>query len=443
MKSVFPALLLALGVLLISCNPGRRSSDNTRPQPGKPATGKPSPIDTIRWTNNQTGRPPIGNAPGKPGDRPNAGTGETYHLALLLPFLSNQMTEGTVPEKSRLGAQFYSGAKIALEQLSQELPINLVVDVYDTQANDADFQKLLANPKLEKASVFIGPVRGSHVESFAEWTKKRRKILVSPETPSADLTAQNPDFIQLNPSLRAHCEAITRYVRKSNRPDAITLVCKQKEAERLVYFQQANEGIGGTGRLNELLVPDEALNFDKVDLKKQLRAGRTTVFVLPTWASQDFVMAFLRKLKDVKGSNRVEVYGMPQWRNFDAIDPEYLSSLNVHISSASWIDYSVQELKDFQQKFYENTGTVPDDDGFSGYDATLFTGRMLSKYGLSFPEYLSDVNATTLRGRFEFSKIFSTGAVDDGQNNPDYWENTFVHILKFDRYGFAPVGAKN
>ncbi len=150
-------------------------------------------------------------------------------------------------------------------------------------------------------------------------------------------------------------------------------------------------------------------------------------------------MGFLRKLKDAKGSNRVEVYGMPQWRNFEAIDPEYLSSLNVHVSSASWLDYSVPELKKFQQKFYDTTGTIPDEEAFNGYDVTLFAGRMLARYGLSFPERLEEVNTTTLRGRFSFTKIFNGGAVDDGRNTPDYLENTFVHILKFEKFGYVPV----
>lgn len=395
-------------------------------------------MDTIRWSTNNSGKPPIGNGgeqPGNTGDEP----GGTYHIAFLLPFLSNQLNGETVSDKSRLALQFYTGAQIALEQLSEESGIELVADVWDTQATDEDFQKLASNPKLERVSVFIGPVRSSHVEIFARWTKDRRKILISPESPAADLTTQNPDFIQINPSLRAHCEAITRFVKKQHRADAVTLVCKQKEVERLAYFQDANAATGGTARFAELTIPDETLNFDKIDLKKHLRAGRTSVFILPSWASQDFVMAFLRKLKESKGNNRVEVYGMPQWRNFEAIEPEYLSSLNVHITAASRVDYTLQEVKDFQQKFYEKTSAIPDEDGFNGYDVTLLTGRMLARYGLSFPEKLSSQPFSSLRGQFVFKKIYSTGVLDGGSGSYDYLENTFVHLLKFDKLGYVPA----
>ncbi len=439
LKVLIPFFVLAI-FSLAACDPSRRSSKPTpaRPyKPAKPAPGKNEPIDTIRWTPN-TGKPPIKNEPNRPGDRP-AQSGDTYQIGFLLPFLTNQATGAGVPERSTLALQFYSGAKIALEQVSQEEKINLVVDVWDTQASDADFQTLLStNPRIEKPSVFIGPVRSAHVETFAKWAKARRKIVVSPDSPSAGLATQYPEFIQTMPSLQAHCAAITRYVRKSNNADAITLVCKSKESDRLPYFQNANTGLGGTTPFAELIVPDAATGFGNIDLRRYIKPGRTSVFILPTWSSQDFVMAFLRKLKEVKGSNRVEVYGMPQWRGFEVIDAAYLREMNVHISASSFIDYKMEEVKAFQQKFYENTGTIPDADAFNGYDVTLFTARMLARYGLSFPEYLSREKYTGLHGGFSFSKVYSEG-LDSGTSSPDYIENTQLRILKFGQFGYAPV----
>jgi ABC-type branched-subunit amino acid transport system substrate-binding protein len=397
-------------------------------------------MDTVRWSQPTNPKPPIRNEPGRPADPAGQGSGSSYHIAYLLPFLSAQSEGGSVPDKSRLALQFYAGAKIALEQISKEERINLVADVYDTQANDADFQKLMNNPRLEQASVFIGPVRSSHVQAFAEWAKQRRKILLSPEAPNADLTRENPDFIQFNPSLRAHCEAIARFVRKRHRAEAVTLVCKEKEADRLPYFQNANAALGGS-RMAELVLPDAATNFDKTDLKPYLKPGRTAVFVLPVWASQDFVMAFLRKLRNVKGNVAVEVYGMPQWRQFESIEPEYWQALNVHISAASYVDYGAQEVRDFQQRFYEATGTIPDEDGFNGYDITLFCGRMLARHGLSFPERLAGAAPyKNLHGWFGFAAAYGASSSGELRYKADYQENTYLHILRFDKTGFVPVG---
>ncbi|MCC7465011.1 MAG: hypothetical protein IT261_02015, partial [Saprospiraceae bacterium] len=191
MKKLFLLLLVSGSILGTSCDPSRRSGTTTRPtQPSKPAPGKSMPMDTIRWTTPAGGKPPIGPSTNKPSGQQPAGA--TYHIGFLLPFLSNQMSGEEVPDKSRLALQFYAGAKIALEQLSTEENIHLNADVWDTQANDADFEHLMANPRLTKPTVFIGPVRSSHVSMFASWTKSRGKILISPETPSAELTSGNP-----------------------------------------------------------------------------------------------------------------------------------------------------------------------------------------------------------------------------------------------------------
>jgi hypothetical protein len=279
---------------------------------------------------------------------------------------------------------------------------------------------------------------------LAERTRTNRQILVSPETPSSELTTQNPGFVQINPSLRAHCGTIVQYLRTQKRytPDQVVLVAKQKEADRLPYFQDANASLGG-GRFAEVIVPDAATNFEKVDLKKFLRAGRTTAFVVPSWAGQDWIVAFLGRLKTVRGSQRVEVYGMPQWLDYEQIEPELLADLNVHVTSASYIDRKSEAVQAFEQKFYEQFGTLPDDDAFNGYDVTRWLASMLGQYGLSFPEKMSANPGWTgtLRGGLYFRRNNPVGSVD-GQQTFDYVENIFVHVLRFDKYGFIPAAGE-
>ncbi len=431
-------LLLIFSVVVVSCNPAIHGGVAVSPlKPTKPMSSH-VPMDTVHWTPAAT-QSPIKNESSPIRNNPRPSTGEIYHIAFMLPFLTKQAISGTVPDKSRLALQFYAGAKIALEEVSTVENINVTVDTWDSQVNDTDFQALLnSTPQLNKTSVFIGPIRASHVALMAEWAKTRHKIVISPETPNADITSKNPDFIQTNPSLRAHCSAITQHIRALYQPELVTLVCKQKESDRLPYFQEKNNQMGSSKRFSELVLPDEATNFDKIDLKKYLKPGKTAVFVLPSWGSQDFVMAFLRKLKEVKGANAVEVYGMPQWQSFEVIDAEYFTDMNVHISAASYIDYSDLRVKAFQQRFYEATGTIPDEDGFNGYDVTLFTAKMLARYGLSFPEHLEDAPFQGLHETFVFSKTFSNGGLDGGSNKPDYHENTKVNILRFGKSGFEP-----
>jgi ABC-type branched-subunit amino acid transport system substrate-binding protein len=435
------SFVLSIVAIALACTAPRPGSGRTSgPVAGKTNTpGKSEPIDTIRWTQPSNPKPPIKDSKNNQGNTTTPGKpGETYRVTLLLPFLTNQFDQTTVPEKSKLGLQFYAGARIALDQISKNNQINIIADVLDTQTSDAEFQTVLSDRLLAKTDVIIGPVRNSHVQTAAEWAKKQRKILISPESPNSELTQNNPDFIQINPSLRAHCEAITQYIQQKFATAQVTLLCKQKEADRLPYFQEylAN---GQKPAFKELILPDETLNFDKIDLKQYFKPGKTAVFILPTWSSQDFVMSFLRKLKAVKGNQSVAVFGMPQWQHFESIEPEYLSELNTYISSATYINYDSQEVKDFMQLFYENTGTIPDEDAFNGYHVMRWTADMLEQYGLSFPTRLTNKTSIGLSNQFNFAKVAGQSAADGGDSNYDYLENKFLFILKFNKYGFAPV----
>ena len=443
----FFASILSFFIVLQSCGWTKSPPNPVKPNSGIPNKKPPTETKPTNTNPNNQGNPTT--QPVNPDDpaKTNPGKSDTYRMAVVLPFLSNQFStlSNEVPEKSQTALQYYGGIQLAFKVLSESKGYpNLVVDVIDAQASDAEFTLAMNNSRLSKAQIIFGPLRGGQVAALAERTKTTNQILISPETPTSELTTQNPGFIQTKPSLKAHCSRIIQYVcaEKKMTGDQVVLVCKQKEADRLQYFRDAAKAIGKTPP-KEIIVPDNATNFDKVDLKKMMKPGQTTVFIMPSWAGQDWILAFLSRLKMTKGSNKVEVYGMPQWADYEQIEPDMLTSLNVHITSAAYIDRSRADVKNFEQQFYEIFGTIPNEDAFNGYDVTMLTAELLRRYGLSFPEKssLSSTLMPSLSGGFYLRRVQNTDApvVDtEASATYEYVENIFVHILKFQNFRYAP-----
>lgn len=429
------SLLILCALLLWSaCAPTRQSS-GSKPKPPAPRA-RP---DTLQPQPKLSPPPmPADPPPAKPGEAPGQRDtiGAPYRIALLLPFFSEQFdsAQPTIPDKARQALQFLAGAQIAL----QKTPVRLQVEVVESPSDDAAFDALLKSSKLDRAQIIIGPLRSARVEPVAAKTRAGRQILVSPTVPVSGLTTGNPDFIQLNPSLRAHCAALIRHARAKLPPEQIVLVCKQKETDRLPYCQEANAALGGA-RLREVVLPDEGSGWKSVNLADFLKKDKKTAFVVPSWASQDFIMSFFIELLRVKGAEEVEVYGMPQWENFEQIEPEYLRQLNVHISSASWVDHAQADTRAFELLFLQQFGTIPDDYAFHGYQAVKFTADMLAQYGLDFPERLPGIAYRSLRGKMFFEKNRSEKNAETAGDAWDYLENTAVQILKFEQYGFRIV----
>lgn len=357
-----------------------------------------------------------------------------YRVVVLLPFLTDQFVDA-IPDKSQLALQFYAGVRLAAERLSRSGGPDIQLDVVDTQLSDQEFRYAMQHPLLLDAEVIIGPIRPSHVSLLAPQAIARRQIVVSPESTNSGLVTRFPDFIQINPGLRAHCEGILEHASARYPADQMLLLCKAREAERLSYFQDARRR-RGEQPLRELIIPDQSNNLAGIDLRAGIPMGKRIVYMVPSWSSQDFVNALLVKLR----ADKVDavVYGMPQWADFEQIDPEYLSDCRVHIPKAYHIDYGRPEVRAFQQQFYEQYATIPNEHAFNGYDIALFVGQMLRNWGLSFPEKLDQTPYQGLRSTFRFRPVAAGQVSDTGDPVVEYRENTFVNMLRFDRYGFVP-----
>lgn len=162
--------VLAVSVSLFACVPARQATVPGNNRIAKPAA-VPGTVDTIRWKENNTRRVIKDEAAA---DQRNLGAGQTWHIGYLLPFLTAQSEEGSVPEKSRFALQFYAGVKLAMEDISEEGKIKLRADVWDTQSSDEDFRTLLEGTP-EFRSLFCTSVRPEH-HRWKLWPGGQRRI---------------------------------------------------------------------------------------------------------------------------------------------------------------------------------------------------------------------------------------------------------------------------
>lgn len=377
------------------------------------------------------------------GGNSSAGSGGSYNISLLLPFMAVGDTS-RVSDNSLWGIHFYGGAKLAYEVLARD-GARLTVNVADTEASTSKTTRLLTTSGLRSADLIIGPYKADNTKVLADFAKKEKKPVASPYSAQLGLTEANPYYIQLNPSLESHCRAIMRHARKAHDAADIVLVARNQadEKERLTFFQKENEAINGRTsgtKLTEYIVTDATLDFSKMNVAPYVKAGRTTVFIVPSW-NEAFVYSVLRQLmlKRSIGENII-VYGMPQWDSFDQVEPEFYQNLNVHISSAFYIDDNDERVRQFKRLFFDTYGTIPTDEAYLGYDAMLYFGKMLDKHGRDFSRKIDSEPFDVLHGRYEFNPVvLRPEAHKEDLRFYDQLENQFVHILRFRDFRFQPA----
>ncbi len=412
-----------------------------------------SEMDTVQWTVTPPDEaPPITSSggvivgSGDPEPDPNAGETQMrdrYKVAVMLPFLTDRFnpSSGKPDPKSLLALNYYYGAKMAFDELAKE-GVKLDINTFDTKASEAEVSRLLQKPEVTEADLIVGPIRKSNLMATANFAKQNGVTMVSPLSPSTDITLDNPYFVQTTPSLVSHCEAITRHVLDRYSSDQVILVARNKEAEiqRLKYFQDANYAIGGRNSrsFDEFVVSDNSADFNEMDVTPQIKEGDTTVFIVPSWSNESFIYSFLRKVKVAKGNkNTVVIYGMPQWMDYQIISYDYYEELNVHISSAYYIDTDTEVAREFRRRFFDRYGMVPTQEAYAGFDQVRLIGRSLKRNGTQFQKKLGRESQNFLSTRFNFEPVVSRmGIATEDFSKVDRFENKYVNILKFKDYFF-------
>lgn len=410
-------------------------------------TGK---VDTVQWTDlSEKDYPPIksdgfwnGN------ENPDVGTttpGGAYNVSLILPFLANQSSFGEIDDNSKWAINFYGGAKIAYDDLKND-GVNFNVNVSDSEGTTGKVNRLLQGGPAVNADLIIGPYKRNNVRLVESFSKQQKTPFVVPFTAQLGMAQGNPNYIQMNPSLESHCRGITRHARSSYEAENIVLVAQDlpEEQARFDYFQRENERLTGTiggPRFKELLIGRGDENQINIDITPFISQGETSIFIVPSWASESFVYSLLRVLmiEQAKGEEIV-VYGMPMWMDFDQIDYEFYQKLNVHVSSSSYIDNDDEKVRQFKNKFFQLYGAIPNEEAYLGYDAMLYFGKMLNQHGRLFPQSIDRQPFDVLHGRFEFERVvLEPEKHKEDLNYFDQLENTFVHILQFQDFQFQPV----
>lgn len=419
----------------------------------EPSTSINSEVDTVNWTVDPDEAPPIGSdatpvdesvdpVTGEPLDEGSGQKLSKYRVAVLLPFFTNRFTDGDNIDNASLSAiNFYGGMKIAFEELSRQ-GLDIEATIHDTKGSETTTATLMASPEVNNAHLIIGPFRKNNIRLAAEKAKALRTPFVSPISASSGVTKDNPYFIQVSPYLQTHCQAITRHAKERYRTDQIVLVARNKKAEisRFDYFQQENKKIEGSDDakpFQEYIITGEEMNFDDIDVSPYLNDNDTTVFIVPSFSNKNFIYGLLLQIYNTKGDSEVVIYGLPQWMGFEPPSYDYYELLNLHVSSANYVDEDMEEVKNFQRKYFEKYGTIPNDKAYSGYDVTMYFGKMLDKYGTKFQEKIDVEQAAYLNSTFEFIReVPLAAALQEDFSKTNLYENKHVYILKFDDYMF-------
>jgi len=327
--------------------------------------------------------------------------------------------------------ELYEGVLIASDTLSS-LGLNINLHVYDIESDTIEVTRLITSGALKEMDLIIGPVYSHNLSLVASYAKQYEIPVISP-VPLAnnDPLKNNPYLFKVNPSLDVAQDAIAKRVinfwdnnfvfihsdsthtnpeidsfkNKIFKVLTTKIPFEEIKFKEFIFYSRSNQEGDSINRLEHAL-SDQVRNFVII-------------------ASEDppMMSECIANLKTLSKKFDIEIMGYPAVRGLDNEDWEDYFDLGIELYTPFWIDYNMQDVKNFNASFRKKFLTEPNESSFAweGYDLTYYFLSGLANYGKKFISNPDIHNPDLLQTSFRFRRI------EEGSG----FENQKLYLIKY------------
>ena len=310
-------------------------------------------------------------------------------VALLLPFSAKDypVFVDTLVEKmpvqisarSEQFISFYEGVLLAVDSLkNQGYKVNL--KVFDTERSAEKMYTMVDEIDRFHPDLIIGPVYGSVYKALMDDLTNKNIPVIYPLSSRSEEFGVYPDFIQVNPSMKALTVAMSDWLREE--AEEANMVClnltgnevSHSDLEDIRLFKEYMHRIGSMNFYdwNTSAVPLDGLRL-------QLLPDRENIIILPTTKEAE-VSKILPVLSALTDGYRITVVGFPEWQAFTSVDHETYFKLNTKIFTYSYVDNTTEPAKRFALKYRKYFYTEPNNLAYKAFDISLYFIELAAQY---------------------------------------------------------------
>ncbi len=413
-----------------------------------------------------------------------------YNVALLIPlYLENMDEEGFISPEARNQSfafvEYYEGMMIALDSIRAR-GADIRLSVYDVDESEVKARAAIWKPEMANMDLIIGPFFPKVFPVVADFAKDKNIPIVSPlHSDDKELLRKYPHMFQVTPDLQTQLDNMAEYivdhfpnenivVVHNNQPGVINLIESHKHAlnqglNRYVFARDSanmaeldgyflNGVYVGERKSNVYVINDslwqkqeesgsisdmEFSDYEKQDFVSEIVYSRDGMDVLKTtldsnkrnvvvslMGGEATIANYTRQLSQLRDTFDLVVFGVPQWRDYNSIDTEYLQYLETHIFSTDFIDYEKEYNLDFIRRYRAANYVEPGVMGFRATETGIYFFTALMQYGAQFYRCMEFINQSkSYNSPFIFQKPYASGG----------YENQFVYIYRYEDYTIRDV----
>jgi LysM repeat protein len=338
-------------------------------------------------------------------------------VAVLLPFYIRENSQRTEIDSSKISKgkkqykitrrseawiyprsldfiEMYEGILLAADTL-RSLGINLNLHTFDIKSDTVAITNLINSGKLAKMNLIIGPVYSNNLTKVANYARDLNIPVVSPVPllNNSALTA-NPTLFLASSSLEIAQESISKKVSEYSNNNIVFIHSdttgndtEVKRFKNLIFKELAFKIPYDEIKFKEMVFYSRSMfDNDSINRLSHALSGQTDNIVVIASEDPPVISETIQDLHNLTRKFNVKVLGYPIIRELDNLDPKYLFDMNMLLYSSNWIDYSKDNVKQFNSDFRQKYLTEPSEKSYAwqGYDIAYYFISGISIHGKEF-----------------------------------------------------------
>ena len=321
------------------------------------------------------------------------------------------------------GLEFYEGAQLALDSLSQE-GVPLEVFIYDTRSASETLLQQLNKSSLDSVELILGYGSNSEIKLLADAGLKRNIPVINSNLPNDAGVTGNPFFVVLNSTLKTQCGGIYKHIQKYYSLNPVIMFRKKGQTEDRIksYFDDFAKTTASVPlKIKYTDLPD---SFTVNQLKEKLDSNSHTICIAGS-LDENFGKRLSLLLASIRDHYPLSVIGMPTWDAIkDFSKPEY-KGIEI-IYGTPFYNTKMDRVSMFITNYFNTKMYArPSDMVFRGYEVMWKYAKLLLQYG-------KDIASNLGNKQNKVFTDFDLQPVLNKQNMTlDYFENKKLYFLKW------------
>jgi hypothetical protein len=343
--------------------------------------------------------------------------------------------------------EMYEGILLAADTL-RSLGLNINLNAYDIKSDTVELSRLIRSGKLDDMDLIIGPVYSHNLARVSAYAQKYGIPVVSPVPLfNSSVLKDNPNLFMTNASLevsqRALAGKLGEYADKNFvfiHTDSLGSDEDVKRFKNLIINELTEWVPYDEIKFKEIVFFSRSMfDSDSINRLGHALSGQAENIIIIASEAPPVISETIMDIHGLSKKHNVKVFGYPVLRDLENLDPRYFFDLDITVYSPVWIDYTSNDVKQFNADFRMKFMTQPSEASYAwqGYDIAYYFLSGLSVHGKDFirtpwmhrPDLLHTeydfVRKTSMDG-FEnhklylihFTKDFEVILADDKKTSP-------------------------